>query len=263
MKFSTSIAPGSVLAPVKSPRLSELIPLDTLGMLFRPYFLEQTRLHSQSTFSDLCLPLVPLQEAVDHVELSSASSSTVLPSMGLPPELAWEACLVCVCEGGGGGGAAGDVQLSDLFVLRATMAVSVSRGSGHPTINQLDRYPSRFWSSYSITMSSSAFASAFCPLSQSSTSTSPLGIQKPHLLTTYSHLPNRDIVHSNESMVYHTPAPIGVDLNYGFESKVERDPENDMEEHLDGLCQSLRRWVEGGGNLKSGSLITWRGMLTR
>jgi RAT1-interacting protein len=112
-------------------------------------------------------------------------------------------------------------------------------------------------------MASSAFASAFCPLSQSSTSTSLLGIQKPHLLTTYSHLPNRDIVHSNESMVYHSPAPIGVDLNYGFETKVERDPENDMEEHLDGLCQSLRRWVEGGGNLKSGSLITWRGMLTR
>ncbi len=106
-------------------------------------------------------------------------------------------------------------------------------------------------------------STAFYPLTAIATPLSSTIIEKPHLLTTYSHLANREIVHNNESMVYHSPAPIGVDLNYGFERMIERDPMKDIEEHLDGLCESLRRWSEEGGKMKKGSLVTWRGMMTR
>jgi RAT1-interacting protein len=54
---------------------------------------------------------------------------------------------------------------------------------------------------------------------------------------------------------------LGADLSYGFERRVERDEE--QEEHLDGLLESLRNWMEEGGELKKGALITWRGMMTR
>lgn len=36
-----------------------------------------------------------------------------------------------------------------------------------------------------------------------------------------------------------------------------------VEEHLDGLCEGLLRYRRRGGKIKEGSLVTWRGMLTR
>lgn len=63
-------------------------------------------------------------------------------------------------------------------------------------------------------------------------------------------------------MAYYRPAPMGSDLNYAFDRRVERD--ESVEEHLDGLCEGLRRVIELGGNAeRKGGVITWRGMITR
>jgi RAT1-interacting protein len=63
-------------------------------------------------------------------------------------------------------------------------------------------------------------------------------------------------------MAYYKAAPLGCDLNYGFETKIERD--EDVDEHLDGLCVSLRKvWDDGGLGERKGGVITWRGMITR
>ncbi|KAL7421087.1 decapping endonuclease targeting mRNA [Cryptotrichosporon argae] len=84
----------------------------------------------------------------------------------------------------------------------------------------------------------------------------------PRLLTTYSHLPDRSLSFDDASMAYYRQAPIGADLTYGFERKVERD--ESVDEHLDGLCEAIRRAEEEGGEaLQRGSVVTWRGMVTR
>lgn len=70
-------------------------------------------------------------------------------------------------------------------------------------------------------------------------------------------------------MVYYKPPPLPSDLTHAFERRIERDLEKP--EHLDGLCESFlrveRRRIEDGATRKSqmgrGSLITWRGMLTK
>lgn len=63
-------------------------------------------------------------------------------------------------------------------------------------------------------------------------------------------------------MAYYRPAPIGADLNYAFDRQVERD--ENVDEHLDGLCEALRRvWEMGGKGERKGGIITWRGMITR
>jgi RAT1-interacting protein len=63
-------------------------------------------------------------------------------------------------------------------------------------------------------------------------------------------------------MAYYRPAPLGADLNHGFERRIERDEET--EEHLDGLCESLMRLIQKGkGAERRGGIITWRGMITR
>ncbi|KAJ9109885.1 hypothetical protein QFC19_001864 [Naganishia cerealis] len=97
------------------------------------------------------------------------------------------------------------------------------------------------------------------PLVQTSLSALPM-YQSPHLIATYSHLPDRSIQHSDASISYHKGASIGDDLKAGYGSYIERDPL--LNEHLDGLCQSLLKYRKEGGSLKSGALITWRGMLT-
>jgi len=63
-------------------------------------------------------------------------------------------------------------------------------------------------------------------------------------------------------MSYYSPAPVGADLTWGFENRIERD--DTIEEHLDGLCEALRRVQEDGGQAeRPGGVITWRGMITR
>lgn len=63
-------------------------------------------------------------------------------------------------------------------------------------------------------------------------------------------------------MAYYSPCPIGSDLNYGFDRRVER--KEDEEEHLDGICGALRReWEKGRQGEREGGIITWRGMITR
>ena len=104
-------------------------------------------------------------------------------------------------------------------------------------------------------------------------------------------------------MPYYQQCPVGADLNYGFDRRVERT--GDEEEHLDGVCEALERvWRrydagvsskasqgdERGGDgdrdhvadarkagemggresdegpsqgERKGGVITWRGMLTR
>lgn len=63
-------------------------------------------------------------------------------------------------------------------------------------------------------------------------------------------------------MAYYRQAPIGVDLNHGFERLTERD--EGIDEHLDGLCDALRVVQERGRKgERRGGIITWRGMITR
>ena len=86
--------------------------------------------------------------------------------------------------------------------------------------------------------------------------------RQPTLISTYSHSPDRSISHDDSSMAYYRPAPIGADLNYAFDRQVERD--ENIDEHLDGLCEALRRvWETGGKGERKGGIITWRGMITR
>ncbi|WVQ73673.1 hypothetical protein IAR50_003253 [Cryptococcus sp. DSM 104548] len=85
--------------------------------------------------------------------------------------------------------------------------------------------------------------------------------RQPHLIHTYSHNPDRSIVHDDSAMAYFDPAEIGSDLNYGFDRLVERD---DVDEHLDGLVESLEEMGrKGQEGERKGGIITWRGMLTR
>jgi RAT1-interacting protein len=63
-------------------------------------------------------------------------------------------------------------------------------------------------------------------------------------------------------MMYYRESPVGVDLNYGFDDRTERAEDED--EHLDGICESLQKvWEEGGQGERRGGIITWRGMITR
>ena len=103
----------------------------------------------------------------------------------------------------------------------------------------------------------------FLPLPPRSLQVPPPPYHRPKLIGTYSHLPDRSIVYDDTSMAYYRKAPLGCDLNYGFERKVERD--EDEEEHLDGLCESLMEIEQrkGKGVLKKGGVVTWRGMITR
>jgi len=104
----------------------------------------------------------------------------------------------------------------------------------------------------------------FCPLpdvSATGSSSRRPPYQEPHLLHTYSHVSSREIQHDVPPLAYHTRAPIGCDLNNGFDRRIERDPRS--KEHLDGLCEGLLRYVRRKGSMKKGALVTWRGMLTR
>ena len=85
--------------------------------------------------------------------------------------------------------------------------------------------------------------------------------QSPHLIATYSHIADRSIVHNDASMSYYKGAHVGDDLKAGYGNFVERDPL--LEEHLDGLCEALLRFRQNGGRMKSGAIVTFRGMLTR
>lgn len=95
---------------------------------------------------------------------------------------------------------------------------------------------------------------------------SPPPYHLPTLLTTFSHMPDRRVEHSDASMAYYRPASIGTtqtnrltpgaDLTYGFELRVERE---DLDEHLDALVESLQ--ALGDRNLRG--IVTWRGMMTR
>ena len=63
-------------------------------------------------------------------------------------------------------------------------------------------------------------------------------------------------------MPYYRKAPIGCDLNHGFDRRIERD-ENE-EEHLDGLCEAIQEVEQRGDQaMRRGGVVTWRGMITR
>lgn len=90
-----------------------------------------------------------------------------------------------------------------------------------------------------------------------------LPYQEPVLIHTYKHLPSRRILHDAPPTAYLSSTRLnrGVDLNRGFHDRIERDPR--LNEHIDGICESLLRYQQKGGEVKKGSVITWRGMLTR
>ncbi len=102
----------------------------------------------------------------------------------------------------------------------------------------------------------------YLPLPPLSLRTQAPHYRKPHLITTYSHLPDRSTVPGDASMAYYSPCPVGADLNYAFDRRVERG--EDVEEHLDGLCEALQ-WLGEAGERpeRKGGIITWRGMITR
>jgi RAT1-interacting protein len=85
--------------------------------------------------------------------------------------------------------------------------------------------------------------------------------QAPHLIATYSHLEDRSIAHNDASMAYYKGASVGDDLKAGYGNFIERNPL--LEEHLDGLCESLLKFRREGGVMKDNAIITFRGMLTR
>lgn len=89
----------------------------------------------------------------------------------------------------------------------------------------------------------------------------PVAYRKPTLLTTYSHRPDRSLAHDDSAVAIYKGASLGSDLYYGFEDRIERDEQ--VEEHLDGLCEALQRQAETGRRWKSGGVVTWRGMATR
>ncbi|ORY24230.1 RAI1 like PD-XK nuclease-domain-containing protein [Naematelia encephala] len=102
----------------------------------------------------------------------------------------------------------------------------------------------------------------FLPLPARGLSAPPPEYHQPTIISTYSHLADRSIVHDDTSMSYYRPAPLGVDLNHGFETKIERD--ETVDEHLDGLCAALQHVHERGiKGERRGGIITWRGMITR
>lgn len=102
----------------------------------------------------------------------------------------------------------------------------------------------------------------FLPLPPKGLTEPPPIYRQPALLATYSHQPDRSIRHDDSSMVYYSRSPVGADLNHGFDRRTERAEDED--EHLDGLCDSLRRvWEAGGQGERKGGIITWRGMITR
>ena len=45
-------------------------------------------------------------------------------------------------------------------------------------------------------------------------------------------------------MAYYRQAPLGADLNHGFERRTERD--ESVDEHLDGLCEALMEVAKRG-----------------
>ncbi|WVR08944.1 hypothetical protein IAU60_006003 [Kwoniella sp. DSM 27419] len=103
---------------------------------------------------------------------------------------------------------------------------------------------------------------AFLPLPPRDIRSPTPTYRAPTLITTYSHQPDRNIHHDDSSMAYYRPAPTGCDLNHGFERRIERD--ESVNEHLDGLCEALRRVSRQGGQAeRRGGIITWRGMITR
>ncbi|KAL1407664.1 decapping endonuclease targeting mRNA [Vanrija albida] len=90
----------------------------------------------------------------------------------------------------------------------------------------------------------------------------PPQYRQPVLITTYSHLADRSIEPGDASMAWYRGAPAGADLRYGLERRIERD--ESVDEHLDGLVDSLRRAIEERGAAeRPGGVVTWRGMLTR
>ncbi|WWC63877.1 uncharacterized protein I303_106482 [Kwoniella dejecticola CBS 10117] len=109
---------------------------------------------------------------------------------------------------------------------------------------------------------SSSKTSHFLPLPPLSLRTPPPPYRRPTIISTYSHQPDRSIRHDDSSMAYYRPAPIGCDLNHGFDRRTERN--ESVDEHLDGLCDALRKVEEESGKgERKGGIITWRGMITR
>ena len=157
--------------------------------------------------------------------------------------------------------------------------IRTSQGAVHreSTLDDVPREPPRITVGYSVPSTLAILPTRatacdmatqtklhFCPLPsnpQPGSSSPRPPYQEPHLLHTYSHLPSREIQHNVPPLAYHARAPIGCDLNNGFKQRTERDPR--LQEHLDGLCEGLIRYVRRKGSLKKGALVTWRGMLTR
>lgn len=113
-----------------------------------------------------------------------------------------------------------------------------------------------------MAMSARQLQHIFLPLPPRSLTAPAPPYKRPTLLTTYSHQPDRSIQHDDSAMAYYSPAPTGCDLNYGFDRRIDRD--EDVDEHLDGLCEALRNVEERGeAGERRGGIITWRGMITR
>ena len=113
-----------------------------------------------------------------------------------------------------------------------------------------------------ITMTSNPKVHTFLPLPARGSQTPPPPYHQPVLIATYSHQHDRSIKHDDSSMAYYRQAPLGADLNYGFDRQTERD--ENVDEHLDGICEGLMELGRKGSKAeRKGGIITWRGMITR
>lgn len=90
-----------------------------------------------------------------------------------------------------------------------------------------------------------------------------IGIQKPMQIISFSYDEKRNLFHDNRSRKFYHPPPHNVDLNRGYETKIDRD--ESINEHLNSLLEAIMKVEEeeGRNQQKQPDLITWRGMMTK
>ena len=59
---------------------------------------------------------------------------------------------------------------------------------------------------------------------------------------------------------YYYPSKLGEDLEAGFDEFIKHE---EIDEHLDGLLNSLQHYEESSGKEVKVDIVTWRGMMTK
>ncbi|EPQ52575.1 RAI1-domain-containing protein [Gloeophyllum trabeum ATCC 11539] len=84
---------------------------------------------------------------------------------------------------------------------------------------------------------------------------SPVPIQQPTSLLTFSYTPSRELVWDDSAMKYYVDPPPGAELSYGYERWVKKPEERGR---IDSL---LRAWSKA--RMPGIGLVSWRGVMTK